>query len=193
MEHPRSRQAYRIVIAALGLVTLLVLTVIGVVVAAGRSPSPEAVARTLTALPTLTPTLTPTPTPVPTLPGVSAELLVCQRQMGTAMNARGMVGTVNISDDHLLLVSWVSTDWSVRGMDDALSGLIMAFDAALDVWERGCAVYDRIQIDVWDGSPEQRTHRLTVRTTMDDLLRWRAGEFGDRDLIARLQVTEPAR
>ena len=108
------------------------------------------------------------------------------------MNARSMVGAVTISGDHLMLLSWFSTKWAVRDLDDALSGVIMGFDVALELWEQGCAVYDRVQIDVYDGPRDKQTYRLTVQAPMDDLLRWHAGEFDDRELIARLQVLRPA-
>ena len=190
MEQPPPRRVYRIVIVALALVTLVVLGVIGAALIASRPPSAEDIAATLTALPSPTLTSTPTPTPIPTVPGVSADLLVCQREVGRAMNARRMVGTANISGDHQLLISWLSTSGPVRDLDDALPGVVLGFDVALEIWERGCAIYDRIRVDVYDGPPEQRVHRLTVRVPMDDLLQWRGGKFGDRELIARLEVTQ---
>jgi hypothetical protein len=179
------------VVGALALVAVVIIVVTIVLVAASRPPSAEAIAATLTAMPTPTPTLTLTPTPIPTVPAVSGDLLLCQREAGKAMNARSMIGTVNISGDHLLLMQWVSTDWQIIDLEDALSGVIMGFDVALDVWQRGCAVYDRVQIDVYDGPGDKRAHRLTVNAQMDDLLKWRAGEYTDKELIARLQVTRP--
>ena len=193
MEHGPPRNVYQIIVIALAVVAAIVVIGTVALLVASRPPSSKAIAATLTALPTPTPTTTPTPTPVPTLPAVSGNTLLCQREAGEAMSARSMVGTVNISGDHLLWMSWVSTEWQVRDMDDALSGVIMGFDVALDVWQRGCGVYDRVQIDVYDGPGDSRTHRLTVHAPMDDLLRWRAGEFTDNQLIARLQVVEPAR
>ena len=191
IEHTPPKNVYRIVIGALALVALIIVIVTVALVMASRPPSSEALAATLTAMPTPTPTSTPTPTPVPTLPPVSGDLLVCQREAGRAMNARSMVGTVNISGDHLLLMSWVSTEWQIIDLDDALSGVVMGFDVALDVWQRGCAVYDRVQIDVYDGPGDSRALRLVVHAPMDDLLKWRAGEYTDKELIARLQVTHP--
>jgi hypothetical protein len=161
------------------------------VLIANRPLSPEAVAATLTALPSPTVTPPPTPTPIPTLPGVSSELLVCQRKAGRAMNARNMVGAVNISDDHLFLLNWLSLDWEISDLDDALPGVIMGFDVALDVWQRDCAVYDRVQIEVSERRGEEQTHQLTVQAQMDDLLKWRAGGLSDKELIARLKVTQP--
>jgi hypothetical protein len=181
------------VLIALVLITVAVVAGTIAVIVTNLPPTEAEVAATLTALPTSLPTQTPTPTPVPTLAGVSQDLLVCQREAGRAMNARGMIGAANISGDHLLSVSWVSRDWQVRDLDDALSGVIMGFDVALEVWERGCAVYDRVQVDVYDGPGDKRVHRLTVRVPMDDLLEWRAGAFGDQQLIARLEVTQPGR
>ena len=192
MERTQSKHVYRFVIGALVLVALVVLIITGVVLVASLPPSPEVIAATLTAMPAPTPTWTPVATPVPTLAGISDELLVCQREAGKSMNARSMVGAVTISGDHMMLLSWFSTDWAVRDLDDALSGVIMGFDVALELWDRGCAVYDRVQIDVYDGPRDKQTYRLTVQAPMDDLLRWHAGEFDDRELIARLQVIRPA-
>ena len=192
MEHSPPRNVYRIVLIALAVFAAVVVIVTVTLLVASRPPSGTAIAATLTALPTPTPTATPSPTPIPTLPAVGDDVLLCQREAGQAMSARSMVGTVNISGDHLLRMSWVSTEWQVRNLGDALSGVIMGFDVALDVWQRGCGVYDRVQIDVYDGPGDNRTHRLTVHVPMDDLLKWRAGEFTDNQLIARLQVVEPA-
>jgi hypothetical protein len=191
MDRASPRHAYRLVLTALVLVALVVVVGTIAVIVTNLPPSDADLAATLAALPTLLPTQTSTPTPVPTLPSVSQDLLVCQREAGRAMNARHMVGATNISGDHLLSVSWISRDWPARNLDDALPGVIMVFDVALEVWERGCAVYDRIQIDVYDGPGDARVHRLTVRVPMDDLIKWRAGEFSDQQLIARLEVTQP--
>lgn len=193
MERSSPNRAYRIVIFGLAFIALVVLTATVAALVASRPPSPEDIAATLTAMPTPTAMLTPTPTPVPTLSGVSDDLLICQREAGQALNVRNIVGAVNISDDHLLLVSWVSTEWAVRDLDDALSGVIMGFDVALDLWQRGCAVYDRVQIDVYDGTGDTQIYRLTVRVSMDDLLKWRARELDDSALTARLEVTQPER
>ena len=192
MEHSPPRNIYRIVIISLAAFAAVVVVVTVALLVASRPPSGKAIAATLTALPTLTATATPTPTPIPTVPAASEDTLLCQREAGQAMSARSMVGTVNISGDHLLWMTWVSTEWQVRDLDDALSGVIMGFDVALDVWQRGCGVYDRVQIDVYDGPGDSRTHRLTIRAPMDDLLKWRAGEFTDNQLVARLQVVTPA-
>ena len=193
MSQSPSKRVFRIVVVTLSLGVVGVLGFLGVVLIANRPPSPEAIAATLTAMPSPTPTVTPTPTPIPTLPGVNHDLLVCQREAGREMNAREMVGAVNISDDHVFLLSWFSLDWEIHDLQDALAGVIMGFDVALGVWERGCAVYDRVQIDVYHGVGDQQTHQLVVQAQMDDLLKWRAKELNDSELIARLQVTEPTR
>ncbi len=104
------------------------------------------------------------------------------------MRDRGMVGAVNIAGDHLFSLRWVSRR-PVRSLDDALGGVVMGFDVALEVWRRGCAVYDRVQIEVYDREGGEQHRRLVVRVPMDDLLDWRAGRLSDRDLIARLSVT----
>lgn len=184
------RRTFRTVVGILLLVTAGILGCIGIVLAVNRPPSGKAIAATLTALPSPTPTFTSTPTPVPTLAGVSDALLVCQREAGRAMDARNMVGAVNISEDHLFLMKWVSLDWQVDALDDALAGVIMGFDVALEVWKKGCAVYDRVQIEVYDRRGERQTHQFSVHAQMDDLLNWRAGELNDTDLIARLKVAQ---
>jgi hypothetical protein len=99
---------------------------------------------------------------------------------------------VNISDDHLLLLTWLSLDWQVDELDDALPGVIMGFDVALDVWQRGCTVYDRVQVEVDDKRGERQVRRFVVQGQMDDLLKWRAGGLSDKELISRLQVIPPA-
>ncbi|MBL7198890.1 MAG: hypothetical protein ISS56_01940 [Anaerolineae bacterium] len=183
------RRTYRTIIGVLALVTVGVLGCAAAVLIANRPPSPAALAATMTAMPSPTPTLTPTPTPAPTVPGVSSELLVCQSKAGYAMNDRRMVGAVNISDDHLFRLAWVSLDWEIEDLDDALPGVIMGFDVALDVWAEGCAVYDRVQIEVYERRDELQIHRMDVQAQMDDLIQWRAGGLNDQGLVARLLVT----
>jgi hypothetical protein len=141
----------------------------------------------------------PTPTAIPTLAGTNQELLICQRDVGLAMNARQMVGAANLSDDRLLRLRWMSMDWAVSDLDDALPGVILGLDVALEVWEEGCPLYDRVQIKVYDRASieedgrrqERQVHRLTVQADMDDLFQWQAGALSDSALLERLQVTEP--
>lgn len=137
-----------------------------------------------------------TPTPIPTLAAVRGELLVCQRQAVLALNARQLSGAANLAADRELRLRWVSMDWAVDTMGDALPGVVLGLDAALEVWKDGCAFYDRVEIEVYDRrkpadsghAQEQQVLRLTVRAQIDDLLRWRAGEIGDRELLERLEV-----
>lgn len=191
MNASQPERVYRVVIVTLGAIALIVVVAVGVVFAASRPPTAAEIAATLTALPPPAATQTPTPTPVPPVPGASLELLVCQREAGQAMNERELVGAVNVSDDHQLLMNWVSTDAAIRDLDDALSGIILGFEAALEIWDQGCAVYDRVQIDVYDGPRDQQTHRLSVKAQIDDLLKWHAGEYRDQDLVARLETARP--
>jgi hypothetical protein len=185
------RREYRIILGVLLFITLGVSILVSAVLIANRPLSAEAITSTAAALPGPTMPPTSTPTPIPTVPGVTEALLVCQRNAGFAMNERNLVGAVNISDDHLFLLSWIARDWTVGDLDDALPGVVLGFDAALDVWQGGCAVYDRVRIDVWDRRAEKQVHQLTVQVQMDDLLQWRAGRLSDSELIARLQVTRP--
>jgi hypothetical protein len=191
MDPSQPERVYRVVVVALGAIALIVVVAVGVVFAASRPPTAAEIAATLTALPPPAAPQTPTPTPVPPVPGTSPELLVCQREAGQAMNERELVGAVNVSDDHRLLMNWVSTNAAIRDLDDALSGIILGFDAALEIWDQGCAVYDRVQIDVYDGPRDQQAHRLSVKAQIDDLLKWHAGEYRDQDLVARLEVARP--
>ena len=191
MNPSQPERVYRVVVVALGAIALIVVVAVGVVFAVSRPPTAADIAATLTALPLPAATQTPTPTPVPPVPGTSPELLVCQREAGQAMNERKLVGAVNVSDDHRLLMNWVSTDAAIRDLDDALSGIILGFGAALEIWDQGCAVYDRVQIDVYDGPRDQQTHRLSVKARIDDLLKWHAGEYRDQDLVARLEIARP--
>lgn len=191
MNPSQPERIYRVVIIGLGTIALMVLAAVGVVLAASRPPTSAEIAATLTALPPAALAGTPTPTPVPPVPGTSPELLVCQREAGQAMNERELVGAVNLSDDHRLLMNWVSSKRAIRDLDDALSGVILGFEAALDIWDQGCAVYDRVQIEVYDGPRDQQIHRLSVGAGIDDLLKWRAGEYRDRELINHLEVAQP--
>ncbi len=191
MNPSQPERVYRAVIIGLGTIALMVLVAVGVVLAASLPPTAAEIAATLAALPPASAAQTPTPTPVPAVPGTSPELLVCQREAGQAMNERELVGAVNLSDDHRLLMNWVSTRRAIRDLDDALSGVILGFDAALDIWDQGCAVYDRVQIEVYDGPRDQQIHRLSVKAGIDDLLKWHAGEYRDQDLVARLEVAQP--
>jgi hypothetical protein len=190
MNPSQPEHVYRAVVVGLGIIALIVLVAVGVVLATSFPPTAAQIAATLAALPSA-PVQTPTPTSVPPVPGTSPELLVCQREAGQAMNEREMVGAVNVSDDHRLLMSWVSTRRAVRGLDDALSGVILGFEAALETWDRGCAVYDRVQIEVYDGPRDQQIHRLSVEAGIDDLLKWHEGEYRDQELVARLEVAQP--
>ncbi|MBN1640134.1 MAG: hypothetical protein JXA09_02770 [Anaerolineae bacterium] len=184
-------RASRLIVGLLGLVALIVLVVVGAALNGASRSSTSSIPVTLTALARATSIVLPSPTPVPTLPGVSEELLICQRELGQAMNARSLVGAVNLSDDHALLMTWISTEWPVRDLTDALPGIIASLDAALEAWEGGCALYDRVRIQVYDGPRDAQVHRLTVQVASEDLLKWRAGEYPDRDLLLRLQVTQP--
>ena len=148
------------------------------------------------------PAQTASPTPrhqngVPTLAAVTDELLVCQRQVARALNARQLAAAAALLDDRTLRLRWVSMDWTVDTLNDALPGVILGLDAALEAWQEGCAVYDRVEIEVYDRRPVERgnrteegqIHQLTVQATLDDLLDWRAGTIGDRELLDRLEVT----
>lgn len=183
-----SERTYRLIVGILAGLIIATLILAGLTLALNRPPSGRAIAVTLTTAPVPAYTATPAPTPVPTLPGISPELLVCQRQAGQAMVARQMVGAVNLSDDRLLRLKWVSLDWSVSDLDSALTGVIMGLDVALTVWEEACNVYDRVQIEIYDRQGSEQTHKLTVYAQMDDALKWRAGELTDRELLAGLQV-----
>ena len=181
----------RLIIGLSGVLALIVLAIVGVAVRGAGQSSPQAIPVTLTALAEAPESGPPTRTPVPTVPGVSDALLICQRELGQAMNARSLVGAVNLSDDHALRMTWVSTEWPVRDLADAIPGVIASLDAALEAWEAGCAAYDRVQIQVYDGPRDAQVHRLTVQVSTEDLLKWRGGEYQDRDLLLRLQVSQP--
>lgn len=160
-----------------------------VVVLLNRPPSADVLVATLAALPTQPPTATPTP--VITLPGVNDALLVCQRTVGFELNERHLVAAANLSDNHLLSLSWVSKDWPVNDLNDAVPGIVLAFDAAVEAWKNGCAVYDRVQIAVWDRRDGQPVRQLEAIAMIDDLLKWHNGEFGDQALLQRIEVIYP--
>ncbi len=182
---------FRAIVGILVLGFSIILLFVGVVLVANRPPSAKELAATLTALPSPTWAPTATPTPIPTIPGVTADLLACQRQAGIEMNERDLVGAVNISDDHLFRLTWVAHGWEINDLDDALPGVILGLDVALDVWQNGCAVYDRIQIDVWERSGERQSRRLSVQSHIDDLIAWRDKTITDQELIARLEIVAP--
>jgi hypothetical protein len=187
-----SRRIFILLTALLTAILVFALALAVLVWTVTRPLAPRAVAATRTAQPTRA----APPTPIPTLAAVSEELLVCQRQVGLAMNARKMAGAANLAADRELRLRWVSMDWAVDTLDDALPGVVLGLDAALDAWEEGCTLYDRVQIEVYDrrkpedsGRAEERqVLRLTVRAGIDDLLQWRAGEIGDRELLDRVEV-----
>jgi hypothetical protein len=186
-----SQQTFRIIVIIMAVALLCLLAFVGALLFLNRPLSATAIAATLTAMPSPTSLPTSTPTPAPPVPGISEPLLICQRQAGQAMSARGMPGAANLSDDHLLLMKWVSMDWPVQNLDDAMPGVVTGLDVALDVWNEGCTVFDRVQVEVYDRRDNRQALRLTVLAQVDDVLKWRAGEMRDSDLIARLTVTQP--
>jgi hypothetical protein len=191
MNQTPDKPQFRTIVTILVLGFSIVLLSVGIVLIVNKPPSADAIAATMAAMPTPTALPTATPTPAPTLPGVSENLLVCQRNVGFALHKRNMVSAANISDDHLLLLSWVSLSWPIHDLDDALAGVILGFDAAIEVWKNQCAVYDRVRIVVWDRRQDEQIHRFTVQADVDELLAWQTGELSDKELIMRLQVTEP--
>lgn len=153
-------------------------------------PTPDAMAASRA-------TATSRATPIPTLPGVNDTLLVCQRQAGLALNARQLVGAANLAADRELRLRWISFEGQINNLQDALPGVLPALEAALDVWEQGCTLYDRVQIEVYDRRmvagtermEERQVHRLTVHAEMADLLQWRANTIEENELVDRLDVT----
>jgi hypothetical protein len=178
-----SRRTYRIITGVLAAIVLVTLAILAWALI--RLPSTQANS-------TVPPPRPPTQTPIPPLAGVSDELLVCQRQATLAMHARQMVGAANLADDRQLRLRWLSIEWPVEDLEDALPGVILGLDVAAEVWQEGCAVYDLASIEVYDRRQEQQVHRLTVQAHVRDLLRWRAGDLRDSELLDRLEVTVDA-
>lgn len=195
MTPPASRRTFVLLTALLAAILVFVLALALLTWAWTRPLPADAVAATRTAQLHLE-DRGATPTPVPTLAAVREELLVCQRQAGLALNARQLSGAANLAADRELRLRWVSMDWAVDTLDDALPGVVLGLDAALEVWQDGCAFYDRVEIEVYDRrkpadsgrAQEQQVLRLTVRAQIDDLLHWRAGEIGDGELLERLEI-----
>jgi hypothetical protein len=186
-----TQRTYRLVVLSLVGISAITLAVVVAALAATRPATARQAAATLTAaLPRHT--ATPLPTPIPTLPGVSPELLLCQRRAGQAMHDRQMVGAVNLADDRTMTVVWVSRDWSVSDLDSALAGVISGLDLSLEVWQSGCTVYDWVAIEVYDREGSGQVHRLTVTARMSDVLGWRLGKLDDATLIAGLEVEQIA-
>jgi hypothetical protein len=187
LDHP-SQRTYRIIVGLLVGIIVVVLLALAVAMLLPRYHSNRRAAAALAATADARPLGPPTPTATPVLAGVNAELLVCQRQASQAMVARRMVGAVNLSDDRRLIVQWFSLDWPISNLNSALAGVMPALDVALELWEEGCPHYDLVVIEVHDRRESVQAHRLTVQAQMDDVLRWRAGEIDDVELIERLEV-----
>jgi hypothetical protein len=183
-----TRRTFRWIVLILVGISAVTLALVVASVLVTRPLAARPARATLTAVARLRDTATPAPTPVPTLPGVRPDLLLCQRQAGQAMYARGMAGAVNLADDRQLTFYWISQAWGISDLDSALAGVISSLDVALEVWQNGCTVYDRVQIDVYDREGQAQIHRLVVTAQMSDLLRWRAGEIDDATLLGQLTV-----
>jgi hypothetical protein len=183
-----SQRTYRIIVGLLvGIMVAVLLTVAAVTFLTEFSSLRREAAAVIATADALF--LTPTaPTTTPSLPGVSAELLVCQREASQAMAARRMMGAVNLSDDRRLILRWFSLDWPVTNLNSALAGVMSSLDVALEMWEEGCPHYDLVVIEVYDQRDDLQARRLTVQARMDDVLQWREGKIDDAELLARLEV-----
>jgi len=184
-----TQRTYRLIVLILTGISTIVLAIVAAALVITRPPMAQQVAATRTAVYPRH-TVTPLPTPIPTLAGVSPELLLCQRQASQAMYARQMVGAVNLADDRRITFVWVSRDWPVSNLDSALAGIVSSLDVSLEVWQEGCRVYDRVEIQVFDGEGTRQAHRLTVTAQMSDALDWRTGNINDASLIERLEVEQ---
>lgn len=182
-----AQRAYRLIVLVLVGLCAIALVIVGAALVVTRpAAARQAATRRAAALPR--DPATPLPTPIPTLPGVRPELLLCQRQAGQAMYARQMVGAVNLADDRRITFQWVSRDWPVSSLESALPGVMSSLDVSLEIWQEGCTLYDRVEVEVYDRAGATQAHRLTVRARMRDALDWRAGKLDDAALIARLEV-----
>ena len=179
------------ILAFLAVANVMVLGFLSVLAFGNHQPSAEEIMATLAALPTATPTPLPSPTPFPTLPPVSADCLVCQREASVAMYAHQMVGAVQVSSDGRFELIWLSRDRSISGLDDAWEGITQAFLVALQTRDEERCPFDRVQIEVWDERTEQRAFRLGVHASIADLFAWRSGMIDDKQLIERLEIIYP--
>jgi hypothetical protein len=184
-----TQRTYRLIVLVLIGISAVVLAIVAVALVVTRPPTAQQVAATRTAVHPRH-TVTPLPSPIPTLAGVNPTVLLCQRQAGQAMYVRQMVGAVNLADDRRITFVWVSRDWPVSDLDSALAGVMSSLDVSLEVWQGGCTIYDRVQIQVYDGEATRQTHRLTVTARMSDALDWRTGNIDDQTLIARLEIAQ---
>jgi hypothetical protein len=179
------------ILAFLAVANALVLGSLGVLALGNNQPSAEVLMATLAALPTDTSTPLPTPTPFPTLPPVSVDCLMCQREAGAAMHARRMIGAVHIASDGRFELTWLCRDRPINNFEDALDGVMRAFLVALQTRDEKRCPFDRVWVQVWDERAEQRTFRLGVNVSVADLLTWRNGAIGDQQLVERLEVVYP--
>ncbi|MDY7039704.1 MAG: hypothetical protein SVX38_02445 [Chloroflexota bacterium] len=179
------------ILAFLAVANVLVLGSLGVLALGDDQQSAEELMATLVAMPTATSTPSPSPTPIPTLPPVNADCLVCQREAGAAMYARRIIGAVHVTSDGRFEVTWLCRNQPINTLDDALDGIMQSFLVALQTRDEQRCPFDQVWIQVWDERAEQRTFRLSVRASVDDLRAWRSGLIDDPQLIERLEVDYP--
>lgn len=179
------------ILAFLTMANVMVLGSLGVLALGSHQPTAAEIMATLAALPTPTPTLLPTPTPFPTLPPVTVDCLVCQREAGMAMHAHQMVGAVQVTSDGRFELTWLSRDRPINSFDEAWAGITQAFIVALQTHDEKRCPFDQVRIEVWDERAQQRTFRLGVRVSITDLSAWRSGAIDDKQLVERLEIIYP--
>lgn len=173
----------------LGNVAICVLLVF--LIQSNRPLTSAELAATVAALPTNTPTSTPTPTPWPTPIPASENSLICQREAGDTLYGHGLAGTVHVAPSGRLDLYLHSRAPAVERFADAKEEVWTAFEVALSLWDRGCTLFDQVQIVVLDTRWDPARARVTVLAQLDDLQAWQQGRIIDAELMARLQVESP--
>lgn len=148
-------------------------------------------AATLAALPTDTATPAPTPTPWPTPIPPSEKSLVCQWEASDALYRLGLAGSVHLAPGGRLDLYLHSRAPAVERFADAKEEVWTAFEIALALQEKGCVLFDQLQVTVRDTRWNPPRSRVMVLAQLDDLEAWQQGRIIDAELVARLQVESP--
>lgn len=180
-----------LILLALLLGNLMLCAFLIFLIQSNRPLTQAEMAATVAAMPTSTPTPTATPTPWPTLVSPSEASLACQREAGDALYALGFAGMAHLMPGGTLNLTLHSRAPAVDRFAHAQQDVWAAFEIALYLQEKGCDLYDQLQVVVVDTRWDPPRPQVTVLAQMEDLEAWQAGRIIDAELIARLEVQSP--